>query len=416
MTDAQITPKTRRQVIQANAEWTLIVVFLIGLFLPFGEFISKRHNVIKTINDAFEIEGDSTKEWSLSFANVGSHIWKLPRNAQNSLDYRFGYRTQLITLNSLAKYFCLGESPHAHVIVGKEGWHYLAWLENGIDARKPTPFTQEEMSRWHDVLEARADWLKQRNCHYLFVIAPEKQTVYSECLPDAIPAHPCTHDRTIQLMEYLNAKTVDYVFDLTEVLKGCKKETRLYHKTDSHWNEQGAFMAYSALVHRMSQFFPGMSPIPESGIHRFTNVVGGLDLGRMMGIERYLREDSLDIRILDRQAQGVDEKLEMTEEHRIFVFRPAVYENQNRKLPKVVLIGDSFSFALHSLLAEHFSRLVYLPAHVLDPQVIEREKPDIVIQEIVERKLFVLSPDDPVMKDRYQALPELADEGHRQFR
>ena len=39
------------------------------------------------------------------------------------------------------------------------------------------------------------------------------------------------------------------------------------------------------------------------------------------------------------------------------------------------------------MLAENFSRIVFITGRNLDPALIEREKPDIVIEEMVERAL-----------------------------
>jgi hypothetical protein len=37
------------------------------------------------------------------------------------------------------------------------------------------------------------------------------------------------------------------------------------------------------------------------------------------------------------------------------------------------------------MLSENFRRIVYVSARRLDPALIEREKPDVVIEELVER-------------------------------
>jgi hypothetical protein len=66
-----------------------------------------------------------------------------------------------------------------------------------------------------------------------------------------------------------------------------------------------------------------------------------------------------------------------------------------------MLIGDSFSFGLAPFVSQHFRHFVFTPAHSLDPELIDREKPEIVIQELVERKLSVdvypAANFDPVM-------------------
>ena len=49
---------------------------------------------------------------------------------------------------------------------------------------------------------------------------------------------------------------------------------------------------------------------------------------------------------------------------------------------------DSMAIPLIPLLSENFRRIVYVSARRLDPGLILRERPDIVIEEIVERAML----------------------------
>ena len=44
------------------------------------------------------------------------------------------------------------------------------------------------------------------------------------------------------------------IIDLTDTLLASKKEAQLYHKTDSHWNDIGAFIGYSKTIKEISNF------------------------------------------------------------------------------------------------------------------------------------------------------------------
>ncbi len=70
-----------------------------------------------------------------------------------------------------------------------------------------------------------------------------------------------------------------------------------------------------------------------------------------------------------------------------------IYENTNTTLPKAVVFRDSFSTLLLKFLSESFSRLVAVWQPNLDYSIIEKEKPDIVISQQVERFLMKI-PDD----------------------
>jgi hypothetical protein len=57
---------------------------------------------------------------------------------------------------------------------------------------------------------------------------------------------------------------------------------------------------------------------------------------------------------------------------------------------------DSFGPALVPFLSEDFSRVVYLWQDNIDPQVVQQESPQVVIQELVGRALSTLHPYNPV--------------------
>lgn len=63
-------------------------------------------------------------------------------------------------------------------------------------------------------------------------------------------------------------------------------------------------------------------------------------------------------------------------------------------LPSVLLSRDNWLFyaLLAPFLSEHFSRAVYLWQNDFDADVVLRERPDVVIQEIIGRHLHVFIP------------------------
>jgi len=74
-----------------------------------------------------------------------------------------------------------------------------------------------------------------------------------------------------------------------------------------------------------------------------------------------------------------------------------IYEQPNADLPRLVMNRDSMAVALIPLLSENFHRSVYVQSTALARETIEREHPDIVIDEIVERGMIKIaqSPTNP---------------------
>jgi hypothetical protein len=76
-----------------------------------------------------------------------------------------------------------------------------------------------------------------------------------------------------------------------------------------------------------------------------------------------------------------------------------VTEHRDRSLPTAVIYRDSFAGRLIPFLSEHFSRAAYLWQNELDFEEIERDKPDIVIQEFVARHFFAYVPYPGIIPD-----------------
>lgn len=77
---------------------------------------------------------------------------------------------------------------------------------------------------------------------------------------------------------------------------------------------------------------------------------------------------------------------------------PVATECTGADLPRAVVFRDSFFVALIPLLSEHLSRALYIWHCPFDATIIERERPQLVIEEAVERRLW-LDPPPPGVPD-----------------
>ena len=64
------------------------------------------------------------------------------------------------------------------------------------------------------------------------------------------------------------------------------------------------------------------------------------------------------------------------------------YACDRADLPRAIMYRDSMAIPLIPLLAENFSRSVYVGSRQLDPAFVLRERPDVVIEEMVERSML----------------------------
>jgi hypothetical protein len=171
----------------------------------------------------------------------------------------FGLRVRLVRSYNIILHQYLGAS-NSDALLGKDGWIFYARENIFTDFFGQSQFSADELQRWKEYLEDRRELLARHHAHYLFVIAPDKNTIYPEKLPDYVRRHR-GRSRVQQLREYLRASgsPVD-VLDLHDALLAAKSHGLLYFPQDTHWNGRGFFVAYLAMCGVLSRWFPEITP------------------------------------------------------------------------------------------------------------------------------------------------------------
>ena len=252
------------------------------------------------------------------------------------------------------------------VVIGKDGWLFTNDSRSVEDYRGAVRYTDQELSVFTATLESRKNWLLKRGIPLLLVIAPNKESIYPEFLPDGIKkVNEST--RLDQLIDYLKLNSNVDLLDLRSPLLHEKQSYQLYYKTDSHWNSYGAYFAYSEMIKRMKNYFPAIEAFPLADyMEKVDNPSGAGDLAGLIMMEDTYTE---------RQFH-----LEKTED---------AGNIATAKIPRAVIYHDSFYNALQPFLARHFDRISDFQYDAIngsfDEHILEKEKPDVVIYVMVER-------------------------------
>ena len=302
---------------------------------------------------------------------------------------RFGGRDALVRLHHAGLLGIFGASSLPNVMRANDGWFY--WLgEDGhsLDRhyRQTLPFPQTEVDGTVAELAHRRDWLAARGIAYVVMVVPEKFTIYPEHLPGWIAKSPAPtpYDRVRDAV----AKDGRVAFvDLRPALRAAKARERLYYQTDSHWNFNGAVVGYEALMEAVRKALgdklPAVVPAPRPAYTPGVDFYSG-DLVQMLGLPGRIRED--DVAPLGRVlADAANRCARRVDKGDVPGFE--AYACDRPGLPRAVVLRDSMAIPLIPLLSENFSRVVYVSDRALDLDMIAREKPDIVIEELVERML-----------------------------
>ncbi len=379
--------------------YVLVTLFVLGIFLPLLDW-------------RFDLDPglELTENRSAALAPTwpkNSDEWKaLPGALQTYWNDAFGFRRRLLHWHAIAR-FKMGISPTGAVVIGRHLLFY-AGDESFEQHRGQRPFSAAELANWGDQLEARRRWIASRGAHFLFVIAPDKQSVY----PDDVPARfgPFGRSPADELMDYLHAHTQVDALDLRGPLRAARADGPVFPATDTHWNDKGAIAGYRAIVERLRVWYPQMAPRPLASFARFPMRRWNGDLGLMMpGLFEMVAETGEQWQpVPPSAAQEIPRDSYYPPE----TSRYSSYEMPSRPdLPRAVVFHDSFLLAPDErvfpgqvppagalappepkyrprpLLAEQFSRSSFSWQYQFDPGFVEHEHADVVIEEYVERQL-----------------------------
>jgi alginate O-acetyltransferase complex protein AlgJ len=296
-------------------------------------------------------------------------------NAYFSDHYRL--HQEEVDLLESARLYLLNEKSFPNVLIGKEDWLYYTGENNIQDHECTMPFTQAELAAIRERLSGWNDALQQRGIRFYVVIAPNKESIYPQYLPDQVQAgvRACRID---QVLAELQDAPLN-VLDLRSPLQSAAQTAQVYHRTDTHWNSTGALVASQTILARIREDLPDLSvPAAEAYTSEVREHSGDL-AGFLPRDARFIEREAFLVP-LQPSAAVFEQASDGT----------AVSSISGSNLPRAVIFCDSFADALKPYLSGHFSRVVYSRSFDLDFDLIEREQPDVVIFEVAQRYLTVL--------------------------
>ena len=364
-----------------NANALIVAMFIIGISLPLAANIAGRDGadaVAENRQPARFPHFDGSWQSAISFGN-GLSSW---------FDDHFGFRASLVRWYGESHLFGLHVSPTTAVVNGRDGWFFYADDEGLTDYIRDRPLTPAQLDAWRASTVDARDWLRSLGIAYVVLIAPDKYEIYPEEMPHSIHQVNAI-SRTDQVFSALKEAGVSAV-DVRPALEAAKTQDRLFHKTDTHWNDRGALIAYQQLINAVRDQVPEVAaPLTIGDFTPRGFERSGMDLAGMMGLTRVLHETDLQlVPRRPRRAVVVDpaERKPDSAHGRIVTRIP------ESALPSALIFRDSFFSRLAPFVVEHFGRTTMLWQNDFAAEEVLTERPAIVIQEIVGRHLYTFEP------------------------
>ena len=298
---------------------------------------------------------------------------------ENWFNDHFAFRNELIYADAKIQNDVFKVSNVEKVIAGKEGWlFYASTLKDFSGADR---LSDREIYNIAHNLSIAYDHIREKGSDFVLTIPANKNTLYGEYMPyyDSLKADSVQN--TDVLTPVLARKGIPYA----DLIQGFRKEDEiLYLKTDSHWSNKGAVLAYNIIMDEL-----GFAHDDYSGSEAVKSPDEPGDLGRMMYTfygdkeDNYIYDINSNYEYLGNFKSVEDGRIET---------------KGAGKNGSLLMFRDSFGNTLVPLIANEFSECFFTRENLyLLEKHMEEKNPDTVIFEKAQRNVGEFMTMPPVL-------------------
>ena len=330
----------------------------------------------------------------------GQPLREFPRAFEAFFNDAFGLRAAMIKINAKIHSRLLRGTITPDVVAGREGWlfykgeHVRGTPQSNLQIFLGTyPLDSDFLEKARRVQSRLRHYFEARGIRYYLVLVPSKISVYPEYMRGGKP--PAEMSAIDVVARHLQDHGEPHVVNLRPGLLRCKEQAQIYHKTDTHWNDEGMLCGCRLLAERIGLETRWETVARQAGLHHG-------DLAKMEGKSAADgSEPTAEVRPVPETARLLPEDPLMGRLAQSIWLKDAtwkIYETPDSSAPRLLCLGDSFFMRgnFTRLFAEAFSYSVFLWNDHLVPEYLDWIQPDIVIWEVTERRLRILAdPLDP---------------------
>lgn len=344
-------------------------------FILFAVFFNNEWNLIP------DIASKENRKLASKPELTASRFFEYPELYTTYTKDNYSFRNLFAYVHAYVKAKVFHVSPLPDdVIIGKKNWFFDNEINVVKDFRNLQSVNPDLLSVSTQILMQRKNWLENRHIEFYILIPPNKNRVYPELMPDAFTQTKNIGVNYLDLLgKHLLLNSNVRIIDPTNALVEAKKKQDVYYSTDTHWNLYGGFIGYRVLIDQMKKDFPLLKPVEENEFNfgSFFNSEG--DLAKMCGLQDNFQRKEYTLTFKDTSKHLKNPESSAIDLH---------YVNTNRvdsSNLKLVMFRDSYANYLIPYLNLHFKEANYIWSYEFLDRVIEREHPDVVIFESLQR-------------------------------
>lgn len=248
----------------------------------------------------------------------------------------FGFRDLLIQANNTLNFKIFNKTETPKLIVGKDNWFFYYQDQKDYEKKAVSAAEMKEMIRKLDLFAAD---LNKQGIELVFIICPNKATLYPEYMPDSIPKPKEGNQSNLEIFDSILKKDqlIHYI-DMRSTLIEKKKDYLVYPKVDSHWTEVGTYFVAQDILTLLSQTTDTQIKMPKVNLAKvelYDQIMSAEgDLKSLLGI------------------WGVESKKEVQ-------FPKIEIPSNTEKFPKILWYGTSFSPKLEKYITPYTTDITY---------------------------------------------------------
>ncbi len=327
------------------------------------------------------VQGDSSENRELAAAPVLFTDEGVNMNFFNECDSyvsdHIGFRSQLVSANTSAYIALFHMSPEDDVIMGSDGWLYYAkTLDDYFNVQS---VSDRGINNIAHSLWMMQNYIEASDSSFVIAFAPNKSTLYPEHMPiNYVQSGNVGNLDRIEAAMLLEG--VNYV-SLQDLFRANSEE--YYRKKDSHWNYEGALMAYNAMMEKTGKEYNDYSDVIFAESYEWTG-----DLSNML----YASDAPLDGQRVPMKSFGYKYTSKQT---KVEANRLDTYNQEGTG--RALIYRDSFANTLIPYFAENFAECYFSKITPYNMSDVDEFKPDVTIIELVERNIPNLAKAAPIM-------------------
>ena len=292
------------------------------------------------------------------------------------------YKNQMVSLQSSLFLSLFNNTSNPRVVVGQDGWLFY----NNYDAENPmddilgiSRFSEEEIRQILRNLDDAAERAEESGTQFIFLLAPNKETVYREKLPVYLQDQLTDETRADLLAEAAEGGKAAFVYPKEALLRE-KENIPVYYRYDTHWNRLGGYIGFREVCRKAGIEVPKLSTFDITETTEYPK-----DLADLAGIGNRSGRDS------EYLIEGFHPELTVTKEDLGGAVR---YTSDAEDERTVLIVHDSFYRSMIDYYPLVFGEVISVDRNYSDlysvQEWIDRYQPDIVIMEVVERGIQIL--------------------------